>query len=92
MFIYNEKSEIIGIEKNYKNKVIWINISRYQKLSENFIREMKDKVNWDYILFYQDISDDFSNEFKYKINQEEKPKEKEVFLLTKQFEFKYIEV
>jgi hypothetical protein len=67
MFIYNEKSEIIGIEKNYKNKVIWINISRSQKLSESFIREMKDKVNWYNISYSQKLSENFIREFKDKV-------------------------
>ena len=37
-------------------------ISRYQKLSENFIREFKDKVNWEYISKYQTLSEDFKKE------------------------------
>ena len=40
----------------------WLMISRYQKLSENFIREFKDKVNWEYISKYQTLSEDFKKE------------------------------
>ena len=43
-------------------------ISRYQKLSLDFIREFKNKVNWTYILKYQKLSEDFIREFKDKVN------------------------
>jgi hypothetical protein len=41
-------------------------ISRYQKLSENFIRKFKNNVNWEYISKYQTLSKDFKKElFQY---------------------------
>ena len=52
----------------FKDKVDWNGISRYQKLSENFIREFKDKVSWIYISSNQKISEDFIREFKNKID------------------------
>jgi len=45
----------------------WICISKYQKLSEEFIREFQDKVNWDCIFTYQKLSEDFIREFQDKV-------------------------
>ena len=46
----------------------WGCISKYQKLSESFIREFKDEVSWDYISKYQKLSESFIKEFKDKVN------------------------
>jgi hypothetical protein len=54
--------------KKFKDKVSWYYISKYQKLSENFIREFKDKVNWGFISLYQKLSEDFIREFKDKVD------------------------
>lgn len=44
-------------------------ISTYQKLSENFIREMKDYVYWPLIGIYQPLSEDFILEFLPYLNR-----------------------
>jgi hypothetical protein len=46
----------------------WNNISKYQILSEDFIRKFKNKVNWEYISQYQKFSKDFIREFQDKVN------------------------
>ena len=48
----------------------WGRISKYQHLSEDFIREFKDKVDWYYISKYQHLSEDFIREFKDMVNWE----------------------
>ncbi|CCU55591.1 tryptophan repeat gene family [Choristoneura biennis entomopoxvirus] len=52
----------------YDTNINWSNISRCQKLSEDFIREFKDKVDWYNISIHQKLSEDFIREFKYKVN------------------------
>lgn len=42
----------------------WKEISRYQNLSEDFIREFQDDVNWDWISIRQKLSEDFIREFQ----------------------------
>lgn len=46
----------------------WRRTSRYQKLSEDFIREYQNKLNWDNISIYQELSDDFIREFQDKVD------------------------
>lgn len=71
IFEFNKLSEAFIeelINLNYKEDFVdWYYISRYQTLSENFIRKYKDKVNWKYILLNQKLSEEFKNEFKDKI-------------------------
>jgi hypothetical protein len=43
--------------------VDWKDISEYQQLSEDFIREFDDKVNWKIICENQQLSEDFIMEF-----------------------------
>jgi hypothetical protein len=43
---------------------VWYIISRYQKLSEEFIREFKKYVNWIYITLFQKLSESFIREFR----------------------------
>lgn len=57
-------------------KVHWACISRWQKLSENFIREFKQKVRWTNIVLYQNVSLDFVLEHKKKVNWVEVSMEK----------------
>ena len=47
---------------------IWGQISGYQKLPEDFIREFQDKINWNIISEYQTLSEDFIREFQDKVN------------------------
>ena len=71
------KSEILNLIKleglnctlgEFKDKVNWYWISKYQKLSEEFIREFKNKVNWYWISKYQKLSEEFIREFKGKVD------------------------
>ena len=62
-------NELLGT--NYKGLITerqWSYISRYQKLSEDFIREFKDKVDWFRISIYQKLSENFIREFKDCVN------------------------
>jgi len=56
-----------GYGKDIK-KWYWIEISKYQYLTEDFIREFKDKVDWWYISYYQELSEPFIREFKDKVD------------------------
>jgi len=60
--------EFIRENKDIIDLINWYNISKYQKLSENFIREFKNKVDWDNISYYQKLSENFIREFQGKIN------------------------
>ena len=56
------------VTDQFKDKVVWLKISAYQKLSESFIRKFKNKVNWDFISKYQKLSENFKEKFKHKLN------------------------
>ena len=43
-------------------------MSKYQHLSENFIREFADRVDWDYISIIQHLSEDFIREFADRVD------------------------
>ena len=43
-------------------------ISKYQKLSEDFIREFQNKVNWYLISRCQKLSEEFIREFQEKVD------------------------
>ena len=62
--------EILMIFPESKEKKIinWNYISKYQKLSEDFIREFQNKINWHWISHYQNLSEDFIREFKNKVD------------------------
>ena len=71
------KSEILNLIKlerlnctieEFKDKVDWDKISKYQKLSEEFIREFKDQVNWSGISIYQKLSEELIREFKDQVD------------------------
>ena len=46
----------------------WEDISKHQKLSEDFIREFQDKVCWLLISKYQKLSESFIREFQHKVD------------------------
>jgi len=50
------------------SKEEWEEISAYNYLSEEFIKEFKDEVIWFYISCSQKLSEDFIREFKDKVN------------------------
>jgi len=67
--IIKEVHSICSIDE-FKNNVYWENISKYQNLSEEFIREFKDLLNWKNIFTYQqNLSEEFIQEFKNKIEE-----------------------
>jgi hypothetical protein len=53
---------------NNLTKHDWYNISKFQQLSEPFIREFKYKVFWPYISEYQPVSEPFIREFHDKVH------------------------
>ena len=62
-------NELLGT--NYKELITpkqWIDISKHQKLSEDFIREFQDKVDWSYISRHQNLSESFISEFQDNVN------------------------
>ena len=59
---YCKKNNIPTSE--FQEKVDWYYISRYQHLSEDFIREFQKKVNWYYISRYQHLSDYIKKELR----------------------------
>ena len=62
-------NEYLGTDyKGLITKNQWENISRYQKLSESFIREFQDKVDWYWISIRQKLSEDFIREFQGKVD------------------------
>jgi hypothetical protein len=63
---YSEKEIRKAINQLSKNN--WYNISEYQTLSEDFIREFQDKVDWSFISRYQKLSEDFIRQFQDKVN------------------------
>ena len=46
----------------------WYNISKYQKLSEQFISDNSDKVYWDCISKYQKLSEQLIDKYSDKVN------------------------
>ena len=65
---YNPKSRTTTLTKLLKGSIDWYYISRYQKLSEGFIREFKGSVNWYRISEYQKLSEGFIREFKGSVD------------------------
>jgi len=59
-----------SIEK-FQDKVYWPDISKYQKLSEEFIEKFQDKVYWYWISKYQKLSEQFIEKFQNKVDWSE---------------------
>jgi hypothetical protein len=70
MHFKNKKYSEEEIRKvvNQLSQSDWNYISRYQTLSEDFIREFQDKIDWYYISCYQKLSEDFIREFQNKVD------------------------
>ena len=68
LHIYSENTTLTRHFKRYtlflNLRDNWNEISQYQSLSEDFIRDFKDRVHWGYILECQTLSEDFLEEFK----------------------------
>ena len=54
----------------FTDDVDWSDVSVYQNLSQDFMREFKDKLEWDEISVHQKLSNDFIREFKHKLDIE----------------------
>lgn len=54
---------------NSIDNIDWEKISKYDTLSEAFMREFKDKIVWEWIA-YGDLSEGFMREFKDKLDLE----------------------
>ena len=65
ILIFQELSEVLITSQH---RVNWWHISRYQVLSEAFIRYFQDKVRWMFISQYQNLSEEFTREFKDKVD------------------------
>jgi hypothetical protein len=65
---YTEEKLKNIIKNNVLEAADWSNISVYQDLSEDFIREFKDKICWSSISLYQSLSEDFVLEFIDRIS------------------------
>ena len=50
------------------SQVLWWHITKYQHISEDFIREFQDKVDWRGISEYQHLSEDFIREFQDEVD------------------------
>ena len=70
--ITQQVNECLGTDyKDIITKEQWKDISKYQDLSEEFIREFQDKVDWYWISVSQKLSEDFINEFKDRLDLNE---------------------
>ena len=47
----------------FNGDVCWEAITKYQKLSESFMRDYRGRLNWRYLPVYQDMSEKFIKEF-----------------------------
>ena len=54
--------------KDVIDSTSWINISSYNVMSEDFIREFQDYISWRYISCSQHLSESFIREFIDKLN------------------------
>jgi len=66
--VFWNENDIEKCKQEFVDKVNWINISIYQKLSEEFIREFSDKADWINISIYQKLSEEFIREFSDRVN------------------------
>ena len=65
-----KKLEINCSIKEFQDKVDWNIISKFQKLSEDFIKEFKEIVNWNNISWKQKLSEDFIYDFQDKLDMD----------------------
>ncbi len=65
---YSEEEIREYISKNVLSSDEWRDISYYQTLSEDFIREFHEEVHWYYISAKQKLSEGFIKEFKDKVH------------------------
>jgi len=62
-----QSEEIIRNNIVLLNDYDWVDICKYQQLSESFIREFNDKIDWLRISEYQNLSESFIREFNDKV-------------------------
>jgi len=56
--------------KDKVNKLIWGNISKYEKVSEDFMEEFQDKMEWYCISRFQWITRKFIKKFENRLDME----------------------
>jgi hypothetical protein len=62
------------LRENYNNiykKINWCCVSRYQNLSEDFIREFANELYWDCISVHQVLSESLITDFEFHIRKNE---------------------
>lgn len=62
---FNDNYESLG---DIDDVDIWMWVSEYQNLSEDFIEKFQHKVNWYYISKRQKLSETFIRKFKNKVD------------------------
>lgn len=55
---------------NITNKTFWVNLSLYNKLSEEFMERHANQIDWYFVSMWQNLSKDFIIKFKNRINFE----------------------
>lgn len=46
----------------------WFNISKYHRLSDDFVRRFQDNLNWRIISTYRSLTEDFIRQYQDKVN------------------------
>ncbi len=70
-FEYCCEEVALWISEKFVKQPDWCMISRYDSLSEAFMRFFEDKVSWRDIFASQRLSEDFIREFKNRVNWKE---------------------
>ncbi|HNW65783.1 MAG TPA: hypothetical protein PKO10_01060 [Aliarcobacter cryaerophilus] len=65
--VFSDENDIEKCRQKFVDKVSWNNISVYQKLSEEFIREFANRLRWINISTYQNLSEEFIKEFADRV-------------------------
>jgi hypothetical protein len=60
----------VNILEKYADKLEghWWRVSKYQRLTEGFMRKFEDKLNWEMVSQYQSLSEGFIGEFEGRVN------------------------
>lgn len=67
--IYNklQYNTILNIISRILKYPDWVQLIRYYKISEDFIKEFIDGVDWTYVFDYQNVSSKFRKKYKNKL-------------------------
>lgn len=64
MELYEKINKELGTDYQNDNEIEWYAISRYKKLSEDFIRQFQDYIDWCALPIRQKLSENFIREFQ----------------------------